>query len=79
MAAVSAYMQSPHYPEKDKSKTHKDRLKDHIKKWHPDRFETKYLPRFVEDDRERVKEGAGSVARTLSDLLMRSNVPNPFS
>ncbi|GLB39217.1 hypothetical protein LshimejAT787_0603790 [Lyophyllum shimeji] len=78
-AAVSAYMQSPYYPDKDKSKTYKDRLKDHIKKWHPDRFETKYLPRFVEEDRERVKEGAGSVARTLSDLLMRANVPNPFS
>ncbi|KAJ8691928.1 hypothetical protein PTI98_011447 [Pleurotus ostreatus] len=75
-AAVSAYVLSPHYP--DKTKSDKDRIKEYIRRWHPDRFETKYLVRVVEDDRERVKEGAGTVVRNLNDLLTRTNAPSLF-
>ncbi|RDB27545.1 hypothetical protein Hypma_003819 [Hypsizygus marmoreus] len=78
-AAINAYMQSPHYPEKDKARTQKDRLKDQIKRWHPDRFDTKVLPKVIEGERDIVKEGAGSVVRTLNELLTRSNVPSVFS
>ncbi|KAG5641344.1 hypothetical protein DXG03_005457 [Asterophora parasitica] len=80
--AVLAYLQSPLYPEKDKSRPYKDRLKEHIRRWHPDRFETKTLTRVIEEDQERVKEAAGSVVRTLNDLLTRSNAPStpaPFA
>ncbi|KAL4264702.1 hypothetical protein AB1N83_005378 [Pleurotus pulmonarius] len=75
-AAVSAYVLSPYYP--DKTKSDKDRIKEYIRRWHPDRFETKYLVRVVEDDRERVKEGAGTVVRNLNDLLTRTNAPSLF-
>jgi hypothetical protein len=76
--AIHGYLLSPHYPEKDRSQ--KDRVKDHIKRWHPDRFETKLLPKVVEEDKEKVKEGAGVVVRTLNELLTRSNAPsNAFS
>jgi len=77
---ISAYIQSPLYTEKDKSRTPYDRinLKEHIKRWHPlaDRFETKLLPNVVEDERENVKHGAGNVARYLSDLLRRESESN---
>jgi hypothetical protein len=76
--AIHGYLQSPHYPEKDRAQ--KDRVKDHIKRWHPDRFETKLLPKVVEEDKEKVKEGAGMVVRTLNELLTRSNSSaNAFS
>ncbi|KZT10518.1 uncharacterized protein LAESUDRAFT_644577, partial [Laetiporus sulphureus 93-53] len=75
MLAIEAYVLSKHHPDGDK-KTSKDRIKDHIKRWHPDRFETKLLPKVREDDRERVKEGAGVVARNLNDLLRRQSSSN---
>ncbi|KAJ8455186.1 hypothetical protein ONZ45_g19020 [Pleurotus djamor] len=75
-AAVSAYVLSPHYP--DKTKSDKDRIKEYIRRWHPDRFETKYLTRVTEEDKERVKEGAGTVVRNLNELLTRTNAPSLF-
>ena len=79
LSQINAYIQSPLYPDKDKSP--KDRIKEHIKRWHPDRFETKFLSKVVEDEREKVKHGAGNVARYLSDLLRKeieSNNHNIF-
>ncbi|TFK68563.1 hypothetical protein BDN72DRAFT_734347, partial [Pluteus cervinus] len=69
--AVGLYLNNSHYPERSGGggKGLKDRIKEHIRRWHPDRFETKVLPRVVEDDREKVKEGAGTVVRILNELL----------
>ncbi|KAG6831317.1 hypothetical protein H0H87_005676 [Tephrocybe sp. NHM501043] len=78
IAAVAAYMESPLLPEKEKAKLPKDRIKEQIRKWHPDRFETKCLPRVVEEEREKVKEGTGTVIRSLNELLMRVNTPRLF-
>ena len=52
----------------------KERLKEIIRRWHPDRFEVKYLA-LVADLRERemVREGAGRVVRFLNDLLGKWN------
>ncbi|KAI0065015.1 hypothetical protein BV25DRAFT_1799877 [Artomyces pyxidatus] len=69
--AVSAYVLSKHFP-CDPSKSSKDRIKDHIKRWHPDKFETRVLPRVVEEEREKVKAGAGTVVRGLNELLNRN-------
>jgi hypothetical protein len=74
---ISAYVLSQYYPG-DKSKSSKDRIKEHIRRWHPDRFETKYLPKVRQGDREKVKEGAGAVARVLNEMLTRSNVHDVF-
>lgn len=63
---IQAYVLSPHQPA---DKTPRERIKDYLRKWHPDRFETKLLPKVREDDREEVKEGAGAVARHLNKLL----------
>ncbi|KAH9474455.1 hypothetical protein JR316_0012914 [Psilocybe cubensis] len=52
----------------------KDRLKELLRRWHPDRFDTKYLALIVDlNERERVREGAGAVTRILSDLLGKWN------
>ncbi|KZT20917.1 hypothetical protein NEOLEDRAFT_1074426 [Neolentinus lepideus HHB14362 ss-1] len=74
--AISAYILSPHYPS---DKSSKDRIKEHIRRWHPDRFETKLLPKVKEEEQGKVKEGAGVVARGLNELLTRSNVNNAFT
>ena len=65
-SAIGAYVLNT-YQSSDKSD--KDRIKEHIRRWHPDRFETKVLPRVREEEREHVKEGAGNVARHLNKLL----------
>ncbi|KAF9068829.1 hypothetical protein BDP27DRAFT_1223558 [Rhodocollybia butyracea] len=74
--AIRTYVLSPHYPEKEKPQ--KDRIKEHIRRWHPDRFETKLLTKVIDADKERVREGAGSVVRSLNDLLTKSNTPSFF-
>jgi hypothetical protein len=63
---IEAYIHSPLYP--GKSRTPQDRIKDHIKRWHPDSFEAK-LRKVVENDRGKVKLGAEIIARCLSQLL----------
>ncbi|KAF9041324.1 hypothetical protein BJ165DRAFT_1612892 [Panaeolus papilionaceus] len=68
---INAYIQSPHWP--DKNKSFKDRIRDLIKRWHPDRFETKFLPKVLESEREKVQQGAGNVARNLNELLNKQN------
>lgn len=63
--AILAYLSF----DKDKTRSLKDRIKDQIKKWHPDRFETKLLPKVAGDHKDMVKVGAGAVVRYLNDLL----------
>ncbi|KAF8999177.1 hypothetical protein BDQ17DRAFT_1171870, partial [Cyathus striatus] len=69
--SINVYINSKYQPDEDKPL--KDRIKDHIRRWHADRFETKLLPKVVEEDREKVKEGAGAVVRNLNELLTRIN------
>ncbi|KAF7979267.1 hypothetical protein HWV62_42950 [Athelia sp. TMB] len=69
---VGAYVLSQYYPGAE-NKSSKERIKEHIRRWHPDRFETKYLPKVVPEEREKVKAGAGVVARVLNEMLTRSN------
>lgn len=75
---IGAYVLSQYYPG-DNAKSSKDRIKEHIRRWHPDRFETKYLPKVRLGDREKVKVGAGVVVRVLNEMLTRSNVHDMFS
>ncbi|KAI0337626.1 hypothetical protein BDW22DRAFT_1339422, partial [Trametopsis cervina] len=67
--AIAAYVLNPYSPS---DKPEKDRIKEHIRRWHPDRFETKVLSKVRSEDREKVKEGAGQVVRSLNELLTRS-------
>ena len=56
-------------PQHSPGKARKDRLRDALLHWHPDRFEAKWLNKVIEEDKEAVKEGVGLVVRALNDLL----------
>jgi hypothetical protein len=73
-STIYAYLFTKFYPEHNKSD--KDRVKEHIKRWHPDKFNTKYLPKVIEEDKERVRDGAGAVARGLNAILTKMNEPD---
>ncbi|KAH7921170.1 hypothetical protein BV22DRAFT_748473 [Leucogyrophana mollusca] len=73
--AITAYMLSPLH---STDKSTKERIRDNIRRWHPDRFETQLLPKVKESERDKVREGAGSVVRVLNDLL-RSSTQDMFS
>ncbi|KAG2032414.1 hypothetical protein BDR03DRAFT_970088 [Suillus americanus] len=66
---ITAYMLSSLHPT---DKSPKDRIKENIRRWHPDRFETQLLPKVKESDRDIVREAAGTVVRVLNDLLRSS-------
>jgi hypothetical protein len=71
LVAVSAYILSAFDLRRDKARS-KERLREHIRKWHPDRFEGRFLKKVPEGrEREKVRLGAGMVARFLNDLLAR--------
>ncbi|KAG5333666.1 hypothetical protein C0989_005065 [Termitomyces sp. Mn162] len=53
LSTVTTYLQSPLLPDRERAKPLRDRLQEMIKKWHPDWFEAKYLPRIIGVDRER--------------------------
>ncbi|KAK0192400.1 hypothetical protein F5146DRAFT_501235 [Armillaria mellea] len=71
--AIQAYVLNPHFPNNN-GKGDKDKIKEQIRRWHPDRFE-RLMPRVAEGDRDRVREGAGEVVRGLNDLLTKFNGP----
>lgn len=68
--AITAYALSPHGLG---DRTIKDRLKEHIRRWHPDRFNHRYLHKVVESQREAVKTGAELVIRTLNEVLRKQD------
>ncbi|KAI6007885.1 hypothetical protein EDC04DRAFT_2582550 [Pisolithus marmoratus] len=67
-AAIHGYMLSPFHSQ---DKSQRDRIKELIKRWHPDRF-NHVLSKVKAGDLERVSEGGGSVVRALNDLLRSS-------
>ena len=71
--AIKEYIFAPLTVHRDNAIV-KDRLKDLIRRWHPDRFEVKYLARIADlHERETIRQGAGVVARILNDLLRTWN------
>ncbi|KAF9243160.1 hypothetical protein BU15DRAFT_86553 [Melanogaster broomeanus] len=47
----------------------RDRLRETMLRFHPDKFEGRLMQRVLADDRDRVKEAAGQVARILNVLM----------
>ncbi|KAL1744599.1 hypothetical protein HDZ31DRAFT_38321, partial [Schizophyllum fasciatum] len=66
--AVEAYVRAP-----DEGRTARDRVRELLRRWHPDRFETKLLSLVADEEKERVKAGAGAVVRALNECLTRLN------
>ncbi|RPD58142.1 hypothetical protein L226DRAFT_554139 [Lentinus tigrinus ALCF2SS1-7] len=56
-------------PSADPSKERKEKLRETMLRFHPDKFEGRIMKRVREKDRERVKEAVGIVARTVNTLM----------
>lgn len=75
---IAPFILSPHHSE---GKSRKDRIKAELLRWHPDRFNGRYLnkvnatipPGAEESEQDRVKNCVGQVARCLSDMLTMSD------
>lgn len=66
-AKVALFLLSPgHHTEKSR----KDRIRQALRRWHPDRF-GRILRRVAEEDKTAVDEGVGIIARCLNNLLER--------
>lgn len=50
-------------------KTRKEKLRDAVLRYHPDKFEGRILPRIISEDRARVQEGVSTVMRCLNELM----------
>jgi hypothetical protein len=68
-ARIAMFILSSQHSE---GQTMKERIKNALRRWHPDRF-GRLLTRVNEEDRAKVEEGAGIVARCLNDLLERAS------
>ncbi|KAH7098806.1 hypothetical protein BKA62DRAFT_622179, partial [Auriculariales sp. MPI-PUGE-AT-0066] len=48
--------------------TQKERARAALLRWHPDRFEGRWLESCAEQEREAIKASVGDVARALNEL-----------
>lgn len=64
---ISSFILSPLH---SKEKSTKERLKEALKRWHPDRFR-RIMPRIVENDKKKVEEAVSVVTGHLNELLNR--------
>ncbi|EJD43242.1 hypothetical protein AURDEDRAFT_48038, partial [Auricularia subglabra TFB-10046 SS5] len=56
-------------PTHSQGKSPKERLRDALLRWHPDRFESRWLPKCADSEREEIKNGVGFVVRCLNELM----------
>ncbi|EMD37744.1 hypothetical protein CERSUDRAFT_83482 [Gelatoporia subvermispora B] len=66
-ARIALFILSPTHSE---GQTRKERIKNALRRWHPDRF-GRLLARVKESDKEEVEKAVGCVARCLNSLLAR--------
>ncbi|KZV90168.1 hypothetical protein EXIGLDRAFT_587551, partial [Exidia glandulosa HHB12029] len=64
--AIANFVLSPTHSQ---SKSPKERIREALLRWHPDRFESRWLPKCAEKDREEIKTGVGFVVRCLNELM----------
>ncbi|TFK74589.1 hypothetical protein BDN72DRAFT_759324 [Pluteus cervinus] len=65
--AVSSFLLTPH--DISERQDRKDKLREAFLRYHPDKFEGRFM-RFVEEgDRENVRQGIGQVVRVLNTLM----------
>ena len=65
--AITAFL-LPTGKEFEKEKR-KEKLRESILRFHPDKFEGRFMRFVKEDDREKVKEAIGQVSRVLNSLM----------
>ncbi|KAH8119378.1 hypothetical protein DFH11DRAFT_1564678 [Phellopilus nigrolimitatus] len=70
MGAISAFLFSQTH---STTQTPKERIRDALRRWHPDRF-GRLLKRVAAEERPVVEEAVGVVARHLNELLNRQPI-----
>lgn len=69
-AAIVLFLFSPLHSQ---GQTRKDRIRSAQLRWHPDRFR-RLMGRVKEEDKAKVDEGVGIVARCLNDMMARETI-----
>ncbi|CAE6426085.1 unnamed protein product [Rhizoctonia solani] len=69
--AVGAFILSPLHSQ---DKPRKERLRNAMLRWHSDKFEGRWMSRIEEDERPKVKEAVGAVARCLTELMTKPDL-----
>ncbi|KAF8305529.1 hypothetical protein DL93DRAFT_2036514, partial [Clavulina sp. PMI_390] len=64
--AIKSFILSPLH---SSSKQPRQRLREQLLRFHPDRFEGRWLHRVRESDREQVRSAMNSVVRCLNEAL----------
>jgi len=64
--AVSKFLLHPH---REPQKSRKEKLRDAVLRYHPDKFEGRILPRIIDEDRARVQKGVEIVMKCLNELM----------
>jgi len=69
--AISSFLLPPHVEKDDLSvkKEKKDRLREAFRRFHPDKFEGRFMGRVNENDKEKVREAIGQISRVLNLLM----------
>ncbi|GJJ10070.1 hypothetical protein Clacol_004296 [Clathrus columnatus] len=57
------------HPMHSQGKSKEKRIREALLKWHPDRFNSKWLHKIAPEDHDKVVDGAGRVVRALNELL----------
>ncbi|KAI5115845.1 hypothetical protein M0805_004833 [Coniferiporia weirii] len=70
--AIGAFVLSPAH---SSDKSARNRLKEQLRRWHPDRFESKWLSKASVEE-EAVRQGASKVVCILNELMAMES--NPF-
>lgn len=70
--AIKSFVLSPLH---SASKLPKQRLREQLLRFHPDRFEGRWLGRVRESDREEVRKAINDVARYLNEALSQCHSP----
>ena len=55
--------------DRDDKKARKDLLRETFLRFHPDKFEGRFMQRVKADNQERVREAIGQISRVLNHLL----------
>ncbi|KAF9501378.1 hypothetical protein BDN71DRAFT_697623 [Pleurotus eryngii] len=69
LTSASTTGPSPAYDNEQDKKERREKLRDAMLRFHPDKFEGRVMSRVREGDKERVREAVGQVARVLNDLM----------
>jgi hypothetical protein len=67
--AIRRFFASEHHTTE---KTHRERIKEALLRWHPDRFGSRILDHVREGQRDEVRKGVDIVVRCLNELLSKA-------